>query len=116
MSSFVQSLEFIYINTPGSDRILLDCAIQQAAEHFKTLVQREDFEKLCKEDSGLCFDILNVAASGTSWALKAMKKCIKCASAHNVSVSSQSMRKRTFGPLITSSKPYYCLACDLIFD
>jgi len=57
-SSFISSLKLLYAETPESDRLLKDVAIQAAADHVEELVKSSDFVGLCQANGEIGIDVL----------------------------------------------------------
>ena len=60
-ASFAASLQFLYENTPESDRLLKDVAIRTAAQHAKELIDHGEFVDLFRNCKGIAFDVLKQA-------------------------------------------------------
>lgn len=63
---FTESLKLIYEETPDSDTLFRDVAAKAAAAHLAKLVDRVEFEELCKINGEIGFDILNASLSSRS--------------------------------------------------
>ncbi|KAE8446182.1 hypothetical protein EG329_012407 [Mollisiaceae sp. DMI_Dod_QoI] len=55
--SLATSLELMYTELPDSDLMLKKVAIEAASEHIGELVDRAEFESMCKKYPGVAFDI-----------------------------------------------------------
>jgi hypothetical protein len=59
--SFIASLALLYDETPDTDCLLREVALNAAGEHAKDLVDRGEFAGLCRERGEIAFDVLKAS-------------------------------------------------------
>lgn len=80
--SFVASLHMMYECTPESDRVLKDIAIAVAGNNMRSLCDREDFVKLCKEVNEIAVEVMKYSFTKN----RLLKPCNQCGKRSHVLV------------------------------
>lgn len=114
---FIESLKLIYEQTPESDRLLKDIAIEYAAKGCKALIEKEEFKELCGEHGDIAFDIMRTAeyANSLTHTVLTAPECPKCVSDYSVSVTSKAQNER-FSLSGRACGRYFCSSCNFSFE